>query len=165
MSAKIIAYSGAHGTGKTTAVYELASNLKKRGMNVGIILETARKCPIPVFSNVCAMPSVEAQQWIFTRQIQEEIEASSYYDVVVTDRTVVDCIAYTRYFGYIEMAEAMEYMARQFRYDEIHFKTVFINNFLVDDGFRNIDDTGARYAIEKIMADLYKRMNIPYILE
>lgn len=165
MSAKIIAYSGVHGTGKTTAVYDTAAALKKQGANVGIVLETSRRCPLPVFSVACDKPSVQAQQWIFSRQIHDEIEASIIYEVVVTDRTVIDCIAYSRHFGYTEMADAMERMANHIRYDEIHFKSLFTNEFLVDDGFRNTKDSCARYEIERIMFETYMRMGIPVILE
>ena len=75
MKSNIIAFSGAHGTGKTTAVYDLAAKLKKNGVNVGIITETARECPFPVMSSGCHVPPEYSQLWIFNRQMQAEIEA------------------------------------------------------------------------------------------
>lgn len=165
MASKIIAYSGVHGTGKTTAVYEAAAQYKKKGYNVGIILETARKCPLPVLSLECKKPSVQAQQWIFARQIQEEIEAAMRYDIVVTDRTIVDVIAYTRHFQYRSTAYAMESMAYQFKYEEVHFKTLLQNDYCIDDGFRYTDDPELRCNIERIMIGLYEKLQIPLILE
>jgi len=165
MISKIIAYSGVHGTGKTTSVYETAAQYKKQGYNVGIILETARKCPLPVLSVGCDKPSMSAQQWIFTRQIQEEIEAAIHYDIVVTDRTVVDAIAYTRYFGYQGLSYAMETMAYHCRYNEVHFKTLLANDYCLDDGFRYVDDPKTRCVIERIMIETYRSMQIPLIFE
>jgi len=165
MTSKIIAYSGVHGTGKTTAVYEAAAEHKKQGYNVGIILETARKCPLPVLSVGCSKPTMLAQQWIFSRQIQEEIEASILYDVVVTDRTLVDAIAYTTYFGYLSMADAMKALAFHNRYSEVHFRTINNNNYCIDDGFRAHEDREQRIDIERIMIETYHSMHIPLIFE
>ncbi len=165
MADRIIAYSGVHGTGKTTAVYEAAAELKKQGYNVGIILETARKCPLPVLSVGCSKPTRLAQQWIFCRQTQEEIEASILYDVVVTDRTVVDTIAYATYFGYRSLADAMKSFAFQNRYSEVHFRTIKNNNYCIDDGFRAHEDQEQRIDIERIMIEIYHSMHIPLIFE
>ena len=165
MAIRVIAYSGVHGTGKTTSVYETAAEYKKRGLNVGIILETARKCPLPVLSVGCKKPDMMAQLWIYTRQIQEEIEASIHYDIVVTDRTVVDAIAYTRYFGYDSMLPAMRMMAYSRVYDEVRFKTLLNNEYCIDDGFRSTEDLQQRREIERIMIDTYMDMHIPIIFE
>jgi len=161
----IVAFSGVHGTGKTTAVYETAADLKKQGKNVGIILETARKCPLPVLSLACSNPSPEAQQWIFTRQILEEIEASMRYEVLVTDRTVVDAIAYTRYFGYSDLACAMERIAKHRFYDVIHFKSIKLNDWCIYDGFRRVEENDLRSKLECIMLNIYAKLEIPIILE
>ena len=165
MSAKIIAYSGVHGTGKTTSVYEAAAHYKKKGYNVGIILETARKCPLPVLSLGCRTPSVEAQQWIFARQIQEEIEAAMRHEVVITDRTVVDVIAYTRYFGYLSAAHEMQSMATLRQYSEVRFKKMIENDYCIDDGFRYTENPELRCVIERVMLETYQILNIPLIFD
>jgi predicted ATPase len=165
MNSKIIAYTGVHGTGKTTAVYEAAAQYKKQGYNVGIIFETARKCPLPVLSLDCKKPSVHAQQWIFARQMQEEIEAAMHHDIVISDRTIVDVIAYTRHFQYRSTAYAMESMASQFSYKEVHFKMLHANDYCFDDGFRYTEDLELRCNIERIMIGLYEKLMIPLIFE
>ena len=167
MAGKIIAFTGAHGTGKTTAVYGLAERCKRRGDscgNVGIVLETARRCPMPIFSTACGKPSPETQMWIFGKQLQEEAEACFHYDLVICDRTLVDCIAYTRFLGYYMLAESMEQLAISImgRYRQIVFRHIYGNDFLVDDGLRALDRED-RERIEKIMLRIYKRMGIQLI--
>lgn len=164
MDSKIIAFSGSHGTGKTTSVYGLAERCKRAGVaggNVGIVLETARLCPMPVFSPSCTKPTEEAQMWIFAKQLQEEAEACSRYDLVISDRTLVDCIAYTRHFGYYMLADSMEYMTHVTlsRYLQVIFRGIKENDFLQEDGFRSMDPL-ARPRIERIMLSTYKRLGV-----
>lgn len=156
MIPNIIAFSGAHGTGKTTSVYAMAAKLKKHGVNVGIITETARECPFPVMSATCKTPPEHAQMWIFSRQMQAEIEASERYELVVSDRSCIDCIAYTRAMKYYELAHAMEEMLflHKQRYLEIRVKTIAENDYCTDDGFRSLD-TENRKRIEDIILRLY----------
>jgi predicted ATPase len=164
MEAQIIAYSGAHGTGKTTSVYGMAERLKKAGVsggNVGIILETARLCPLPVLSASCQRATEGAQRWIFARQLQAEEETCAQFGTVVSDRSLVDCIAYTRHFGYYALADTMEAMTFPViaRYRKIIFKRIIGNDFAVDDGFRDLDYT-TRSRIERIMLAIYRRMGV-----
>lgn len=156
MKSNIIAYSGAHGTGKTTAVYDLAAKLKRNGVNVGIITETARECPFPVMSSGCEIPPEYSQLWIFNRQMQAEIEASERFEMVVSDRSCVDCIAYTRYARYGELANAMETMLFRHvkRYMEIRVKRIDNNWYCFDDGFRHLDKA-SRQNIENIIIREY----------
>ena len=156
MQPKIIAFSGAHGTGKTTSVYAMAEWLKRKGKNVGIILETARDCPLPVLNKACNKSSEDSQVWIFSAQLKREIEAIHRYDIVVSDRTLVDCIAYTRYLGYQGLAYSMRLMASDIssRYLKVFFKKISENDFLIDDGFR-ATDPDERLIIESIMLSEY----------
>jgi predicted ATPase len=161
MKKNIIAFSGAHGTGKTTSVFELATALKKSGIDVGIVLEAARECPYPVMSIYKDKPSDHAQQWIFARQMMCEIEASEKYDVVVTDRTPVDCIGYTRYAGYHNLANSMgSYIQHHApRYHCVLFKFAHDNPYCHEDGFRNTD-MASRMKIEELIMDSYNYQRI-----
>jgi nicotinamide riboside kinase len=85
-----VAFIGSHGVGKTTLCYDLASLLKRRGVSVDMVKEVARLSPLPVNQKT----SLEAQTWILTTQVAEEIRSQSHADVVVCDRSVLDNYAY-----------------------------------------------------------------------
>jgi nicotinamide riboside kinase len=85
-----IAFIGAHGVGKTTLCYDLASALKRKGANVDVVKEVARLSPLPINRKT----SLEAQTWILTTQVAEEIRSASGAPVVVCDRSVLDNYAY-----------------------------------------------------------------------
>jgi nicotinamide riboside kinase len=85
-----IAFIGSHGVGKTTLCYELAALIKKHGGHVDIVKEVARQSPLPINRQT----SLEAQLWILTTQIAEEIRSASQHTWVVCDRSVVDNYAY-----------------------------------------------------------------------
>lgn len=163
---KIIAFSGAHGTGKTTAVYEKAGELKKSQIKeVGIILETARMCPFPFFSKDNPKTSREAQFWIFSAQIKAELEAARRYGVIVSDRTIVDCIAYTAAAGFYDMAYSMRAMAANYVHDtyrEIHFRSILDNDFQIDDGSREMGGT-LRQEMELALMSLYAELGVRVI--
>jgi len=164
--ANIIAYSGAHGTGKTTSVYELACALKKsQKTEVGIILETARTCPYPICSKNNPQPTRQAQLWIFSAQMQAEMNASRRYGLVVSDRTIIDCIAYTAAAGMYDLAFAMKAMAENYAksaYKEVRFRNILDHDYLADDGTR--DMTGSiRSEVEMALLSLYSELGIKLI--
>ena len=65
-----IALIGAHATGKTTFVYEIAISLKKQGFNADILTEVSRDSPFPINEET----TQEAQKWILFTQYLREIE-------------------------------------------------------------------------------------------
>jgi thymidylate kinase len=166
MGPKIIAFSGAHGTGKTTAVYEKAAELKKsQTTEVGIILETARQCPYPICSKENAIPTREAQMWIFSAQMQAEMNAQRRYGVVVSDRTIIDCIAYTAASGMYGLAYAMRDMAVEYAktaYKQVFFRNIIDHDYLVDDGQRNMAQE-LRKEVELALLSLYGELGIKLI--
>ena len=85
-----VAFIGTHGVGKTTLCYDVAGLLKKRDVNVDIVKEVARLSPLPVNKKT----SLEAQTWILTTQIAEEIRATAHSLVVICDRSALDNYAY-----------------------------------------------------------------------
>jgi predicted ATPase len=88
-----VAFIGTHGVGKTTLCYDLAAVLKREGRHVDIVKEVARQSPLPINRQT----SLEAQLWILTSQVAEEIRSASQHDVVVCDRSVLDNYAYLSY--------------------------------------------------------------------
>ena len=85
-----IAFIGSHGVGKTTLCYDLAALVKRQGLSVDIVKEVARLSPLPINRKT----SLDAQTWILTSQIAEEIRSASQHQVVVCDRSVLDNYAY-----------------------------------------------------------------------
>ncbi len=153
----IIAFSGSHGTGKTTAVYKKHNSLKMNNTDkeVGMILEVAKRCPFEINEKA----PKEAQLWIFCEQITTELLISSVYGLVVSDRSVIDVIAYTMALGYKSLGNAMLGIAKDHMhiYKEIHFKSIEKNDYLKDDGVRSMDKD-FRKRVEDWMLDLYCSM-------
>src|SRR4029077_4025450 len=85
-----VAFIGTHGVGKTTLCYDVAGLLKKRDVNVDIVKEVARLSPLPVNRQT----SLDAQTWILTTQVAEEIRAAAHSPMVICDRSVLDNYAY-----------------------------------------------------------------------
>jgi len=85
-----IAFIGSHGVGKTTLCYDLAAALKKQGLHVDMVKEVARLSPLPINRQT----SLDAQMWILTTQIAEEIRSAAHHEAVVCDRSVLDNYAY-----------------------------------------------------------------------
>lgn len=85
-----LAFIGAHGVGKTTLCFDLASRLKRLDRGVDIVKEVARACPLPINRET----TFEAQAWILHQQIAEELESASRYEMVICDRSVLDNYAY-----------------------------------------------------------------------
>ena len=147
-------FSGSHGTGKTTSVYNYAMTCKIQfpGRNVGISSENARVTPYkPINQNSCK----NNQLWIFTDQISKEIKHSSTYNLLICDRTCVDSIAYT-WFIDESLAKSMLEFAKEwvYTYNKIYFKTIDNNDYLEYDGIRDCD-RDYRQRIEDKMLECY----------
>jgi len=85
-----LAFIGTHGVGKTTLCYDLASALKRQGLNIDMVKEVARLSPLPINRKT----SLEAQLWILASQVAEEIRSTAHHEVVICDRSVLDNYAY-----------------------------------------------------------------------
>ncbi len=141
-----IAFVGSHGVGKTTLCFELAAQLKRRGLNVDVVKEVARASPLPVNRKT----SREAQLWILTTQVAEEIRAASHSDLVVCDRAALDNYAY--FFLACGRDNAVE------KFVEMWMKTydllirVPVIDQAQDDGFRDTDAIFVREIDRKVSA-------------
>jgi nicotinamide riboside kinase len=76
--------------GKTTLCYDVGASLKKKGFHVDLVKEVARLSPLPINRKT----SLDAQLWILTTQVAEEIRSASGHQVVICDRSVLDNYAY-----------------------------------------------------------------------
>jgi thymidylate kinase len=151
-----IAFVGSHGVGKTTLCFDLAARLKRRGINVDMVKEVARASPLPVNRKT----SREAQLWILTTQVAEEIRAGSHSDVVVCDRAALDNYAY--FFLACGRDLAVE------KFVEMWMKTydllirVPVISEAQDDGFRDTDAVFVR-EIDKKVLTLLEASKAPYL--
>lgn len=85
-----VALIGTHGVGKTTLCFELAARLKRRDVDVELVREVARRCPLPINRET----SLAAQGWILHTQMAWELEAAAGHPLVLCDRSVLDNYCY-----------------------------------------------------------------------
>lgn len=150
-----IAFSGTHGTGKTTAAFELALQYKKNSnSDVYLIQEVARRCPFPINTQANA----ESHTWILTEQIKQELEAVKKHNVVICDRTVLDTLAYTKYLGMIDLFESLLpiVMKHLKSYDKIILRRTSEFDYAIDDGVRDVSNTDFRIGVENNLIELYR---------
>ena len=149
-----IGISGTHGTGKSFLVYELANKYKLDypSKEVTVITEVARQCPFEINQGA----SLQAQEWMFCNQIQKEIEAENNCDIVITDRTIADYLAYTKHqyedFFYRFLPYLKYYIST---YDRIYYKSLEKNQYMVDDGIR-ATDKNFQHEIDILLQEIYE---------
>jgi hypothetical protein len=148
---KLIAFSGSHGTGKTKSAINYADHLKCRYPKKSVHPLVNQEAFCDGLINKETTP--ESQLWIFVNQIRQELYHLSKFDLVVTDRTIVDVIAYTSYAGFDSLAMAMLGIAenRMSVYHEIYFRKIINNEFCFADGIRDAKDHAFRIEIEEVM--------------
>jgi len=158
MPSAIISISGTHGTGKTTAALLEARNQKIEHPNntVAVLCEQAALCPYPINKQ----GSEETQMWIFTKQIEQELKYLAQFDIVVSDRTAVDAIAYTYVAGFHSLASAMFGLVQQHVhvYHKIIFKRIVTNDFWHQDGIRETTDSRYRRDVEDKLIEIYRQL-------
>lgn len=158
-----LAYSGTQGTGKTLSTYQAVLDLKHTHSDKSICAmnEIIRECPFPIN----AESTNTTQMWAATNQISKEIELCEKYDIVVCDRTIIDCLAYSIVYGLDEVTTSIAHLSFEWckTYDSIFFKTIKENPYNYDDGVRNTNEN-LRNDVEKVMLDLYKQAQIDIIM-
>ncbi|MFC1885241.1 AAA family ATPase [Thermodesulfobacteriota bacterium] len=134
-----IAVSGTHGTGKTAVAMQLAAGLKRQnpGKTIGLLTEVARMCPFPLNRRT----TDDAQRWIFYRQLTKEIEMKKECDILICDRSVIDCLAYSQAADLTDMLDVCFPQALEWinTYSRIYWVRINKRRRLVDDGFRDTD--------------------------
>ena len=148
-----IAFIGTHGVGKTTLCYDLAAALKKEGLGVDIVKEVARLSPLPINRQT----SLEAQLWILTTQIAEEIRSAAGHEVVVCDRSVLDNYAYL-VFATSRQRWLEPLVNRWMKGYDVLFK-VPIAGSPAADGVRDTDEFFMR-SIDTLVDDLLKERKL-----
>jgi hypothetical protein len=150
----IYAFSGSHGTGKTVSAYQFVGYLARRnpGRTVGVVTDVERTCPFPINREA----TERTQEWIFCHQLAAEEQALSNYDIVISDRTVMDVIAYTYVAGYRTLAHDMRKYSRHRMnlYTRIMFLLIKSRGWNLPEGFRDTDHK-FRQQVEDILMTLY----------
>lgn len=151
-----IGFIGSQGTGKTTAIYQLGADLKRKKLDVFILTEVARSCPLPINERTTR----KSQLWIMGKLITRE--QSSKGEVLIGDRTILDVFAYS-YRVDPEFFEPFKPFIKKYMetYD-IVFYLPPNDSFLINDGFRSVNKE-FRDEIDKILKDLITELNIKVI--
>lgn len=155
-----IAFSGTHGTGKTTAAYQLAASKKCAtvGKEVYVLTDLARECPFPINKDIVQ----ETQWWIFSNQMSKELTLQSKTDrIVVCDRSILDAIAYAEVRGLEQTARRMFEFAKEYitTYSEIYFRCALKNDYWLNDGIRESTDAAFREAVEDALLGIIIRLH------
>nr|WP_321399382.1 AAA family ATPase [uncultured Desulfobacter sp.] len=152
---KHISFSGTHGTGKSTAAAKEYIDQKiNPEKSVCVLCDMEAMCPFQINEKT----TEQAQDWLFANQILRETEARARFDIVITDRTIVDVVAYTYAAGFQELACRMLGFAEHHVqiYDEITIKQAKFNQHCHNDGIRSTD-LDFRMQVETILKDIYRQ--------
>lgn len=156
-----IAFTGTHGTGKSTSVFNYAhvAKIENPTKKIEVFHENAARAPKGLFNE---SGTRESQMWIFTNQIRNEIELTNLYDIVICDRTCFDSIAYGIYMGFEDLTDVMFELALKHlpSYDKIFFKLIKNNDYLFKCEHRDADNLEYRQNIENILIRLYEKSGI-----
>ena len=150
------AFIGSHGVGKTTLCFDLAAALKRQGLSVDIVKEVARLSPLPINRKT----SLDAQTWILTTQIAEEIRSASQHQVVVCDRSVLDNYAYM-VLACGRQKGIERFVDHWMRTYDLLFKVPMSEGAVSADGVRDTDEFFMR-SIDQLVDTLLAEKRIPH---
>lgn len=154
----IIAFTATHGTGKTEAALNKGAELKRAypEKSIHVLHDLEAFCPFEINSKM----TEASQMWLFSQQIREELSSRAVFDMVVTDRTLVDIIAYTYVAGFVDLAGGMMAYARQHVkiYHKIYFKKIINNEHCFADGIREAENKLFRQDVENVLCELYQNL-------
>jgi len=86
-----IAFSGVHGTGKTSLIKTVSQLLIKYNKSVYVVREVARECPYPINEE----STVRSQRWLWSEHQKSELEAvGSGCEIILCDRSLMDNLCY-----------------------------------------------------------------------
>lgn len=144
-----IAIIGPQGSGKTTACLELATTLKKLGIHIKLISESAEDCPFPINE----FSTVDANHWIIFNQLKLEMDAKAKFKrgVIICDRTPFDSDIYAFYRGHFLGNGLSKFVTWWLStYDLI---------FFADSSGGHLDNNGVRSTDKQFQIDIEKLFN------
>ena len=153
-----VGLTGSHGTGKTTAAYELATELKKKGYDAEIVTEAARSHPAHLPINEQA--TTNSQKWIFAEMLRREMESNA--QISICDRTLLDVFAYTYRIDATLAMSMLPFIKEHLKTYTIIFYMEPQTGYLKKDGVRSINkqfQKEIKDIIEKTMFTLDKEFS------
>ncbi len=129
-----IAFIGTHGVGKTALVYDLAAHLKRDSLDVDVVREVARDCPLPINEE----RTLDAQRWITFTRIAREYELGDKADILVCDRSTLDDYVYT-YTKFGDDSLTLPVVSEWIRTYDLLFRVPINPSYLKDDGVRSVN--------------------------
>lgn len=151
-----VAFIGTHGVGKTTLCFDLAALLKRQDLHVDIVKEVARLSPLPINQKT----TLEAQLWILTTQVAEEIRSAAQHRVVVCDRSVLDNYAYMA-FAAGRQRPIERFVDWWMRSYDLLFKVPLAPGAASEDGVRDTDEFFMR-GIDQLVGRLLEEKKIAH---
>jgi thymidylate kinase len=156
---------GSHGVGKTTLLTQLVKRFIKENIDCYIITDTARRCPF----NLNKRTDFKSQIWIFNEQIKRELIGSS--DIILSDRTVLDILAYSKYAMKNGNMKEQEYETiKKLVEDWIYSNPYFFlyvpipeGLWIEDDGVRDTDKAYQK-EIDDYILEALEELNIKYVV-
>jgi len=128
-----VGFLGTHGTGKTTAVFDLAAALKKQNKNVHTIMNIARSCPLEINEKA----TINSQFWIFGELLRKEQESRN--EIIICDRTLLDVFAYLRRISKYVADDIRPFVKNYMCTYSVIFYMHPIEGYLKDDGKRSVN--------------------------
>ena len=153
-----IAFIGTHGVGKTTLAYGLAARLKARDVSLEVVVEVARRCPLPLNEAT----TLAAQAWILHTQVADELVGAARYPVVICDRSVLDNYVYLLLSHGPELA--LEELVNRWlqTYDLLVLVPALREGTAMADGLRSVDPSFREAVEERLRREIAKR-NVPVL--
>jgi hypothetical protein len=94
----VIAVEGTHASGKTTLVHALTSYYRERGVHANCTGESARSSPFmeEIVLHGKGKFDLVAELDTFARQLTDQLRAARHHDLLITDKTALNVVAYAR---------------------------------------------------------------------
>lgn len=148
-----IAIVGAHGSGKSTIISSVYSQLKKNNSRVFVAPEVARSSLFLAAND----KTPKMQMDLFGRQISSEMTNSRNCNILLCDRSVFDILMYTRLFfeqdeEAIMYSKSMSLFCKDYAstYDHIFLTSQYYPPNSVKDDIRPKDENLQKKAGEKL---------------
>ena len=161
--ARIIARSGAHGSGKTVAALRHTADMmcSYPSLRIELITGIARKCPLPINKQSTG----DGQLWIFCELAKEMMARLKTCDIILCDRSIFDVIAYT-VVGAKDLQTAswmLDFVkTNKNLYSQVIYHPANKFEFCHDDGLRETD-VHFRYEVDRWLQRFYGEYDISII--
>jgi nicotinamide riboside kinase len=94
----VVAVEGTHASGKTTLIHALTSYYRERGVHANCTGEPARSSPFmeEIVLHGKGEFDLVAELDAFAQQFTDQLRAARHYDLLITDKTPLNVVAYAR---------------------------------------------------------------------